>query len=176
MVAKQLLNKDMKTYRTSTEGLTSAPEALVTFRINGVPVTMLLGDMAKWMKENKLTHETIRDARVNGIETGIFPVIKAKTEKAAEALSSVLKSKTKKPDVDTTVPVGDGWRFTKQSWARDIYVEIRNLGVGLDELVMEWQLGQPKGASAKQLQLPLQPREKFTEAQRLAAYDDAPPM
>lgn len=162
----------MKTYRASTQGLTSAPEALVTFKINGVPVALQLGDIARWLKENKLTRETIRDARVNGIETGIFPVIEAKTEKAATILTGVLKSKIRKPDVDCNVPVGDGWSFNTQAWARDTLDEILKLGVQLDELALEWRLGKPKHPQA-QLKLPLD-KPKFTPEQQAAAYSDSP--
>jgi hypothetical protein len=163
----------MKTYLKSTQGLASAPEALATFTINSVPVSIQLGELGPWLKKHGLTRETIRGVKVNDIDTGIFPVIEVKTERAAKALQSVIKKSVTKADVPDVIEVGDGWSFNKQSWARDVYNEIRALGVGLDELKMEWMLGKPKGLSAHQMELALNPPKKVKTKEQLAAEEAA---
>jgi hypothetical protein len=155
----------MKTYLKTDRGLSSAPEALVTMSIKGDIVSLQLKDIPAYLKANGLRNALPHGCTVDGVKTGAFPVIEPKTDRAALALSAV---------VGHPVPVGDGWSFATQGQAHDIAQALKQLGVQMDELAMEWMLGKPKGLSAPQMELALQPKERFTQAERDAAVADSP--
>lgn len=136
----------MTKYLKSLAGLTSAPETLVQMSIGGTIMSMTLAEVPSVLKAEGLVNALPNAVMVNGVKTGVFPVIEPKTAGAACALSAV---------VGYPVPLGDGVRFSTQRQAGDIARELKKLGVQMDELVMEWQLGRARGATAAQLQLPL---------------------
>ena len=159
-------NETMTKYLKSLAGLTSAPETLVQISIGGTIMSMTLAEIPSVLKAAGLVNALPNAVMVNGVKTGAFPVIEPKTVGAALALSSV---------VGYPVPLGDGVRFCTQSQARYVAKALLNLGTSLDELVMEWQLGRPRGATAAQMELPMShgttKPSPFTQAQRDAASE-----
>jgi hypothetical protein len=133
----------MKTYLKTQRGLSSAPEALVTMSIKGSIVSLQLKDVPAYLKVNGLRDAMPHGCTIDGMKTGAFPVIEPKTDKAALALSAIVRH---------PVPIGDGWSFATQGQANEIAWELKKLGVNMDELVMEWMLGKPQGAPVTSFQ------------------------
>ena len=109
-------------------------------------MSMTLAEIPSVLKAEGLENTLPNAVMVDGVKTGVFPVIEPKTVNAALALSSV---------VGYPVPLGDGVRFSTQMQARGVAVALKKLGTDMDELVMEWQLGRPRGATTKQMELPI---------------------
>jgi hypothetical protein len=139
----------MTKYLKSLAGLSSAPEALVQMSIAGTIITVQLAEVPQVLAENGWENNLPRDVTCNGVKTGVFPVIEPKTQDAALALSAVM---------GYPVPVGDGVRFCTQRQARDILRVLKKLGTNLDDLVREWQMGKPQGATAQDLVTAPKPR------------------
>lgn len=104
-------------------------------------MSLTLAEIPAVLKAEGMTNMLPNAVTCEGRKTGAFPVIEPKSPRAAGALSGV---------VGYEVPLGDGVRFATQRQAADIARALLRLGVHLDELVMEWQLGKPQGPATNQ--------------------------
>lgn len=165
MVDKQPPTRHMKTYRVSERRLAHAPEAVVKMNWGGDigTVELRVDEIDAFVRENKLRHKTPHGTTTtDGRKAWVNPCIIAKTPEAACALSAV---------VGYPVHPGDGVSAATKAAAHDWYQALMELGVSQDQLIKEWRMG---AHQEPQLMLPLQPKERFTQAERDAVVADSP--
>lgn len=128
----------MKTYRINERNLAYAPETLVKVKFAGTGVweDLRLDEVGNYVRNNNLSSAMVVGAEVNGRKTGVFPCIEVKTEAASKAISKI---------AGYPVEVGDGISLACGSQARRTLQSLVNLGVDLDELVLNWRVAPPTG-------------------------------
>jgi hypothetical protein len=131
----------MKTYKVSDRNLVSSPETVVCLRwSDGKENSVALKDMPAFLRVAGRTGEwPVRTETEEGLKTGVFPVIVARTEKAAAIMTGKL---------GYCIAVEDGVSLSTQNQARALAESLKGLGLSMDELVMEWRIGKAQPASA----------------------------
>jgi hypothetical protein len=155
----------MKTYRVNERGLVHAPEAVVKVNWGGAigTVELRVDEIDAFVKKEWLFRRNpFNTTTTDGRKAWINPCIIAKTPEAACAISAI---------VGYPVMQGDGVSAATKAMAHDWWQALMELNVSEDQLVKEWRMG---AIPESQLQLPLQPKEKFSQAERDAAMADAP--
>ena len=152
----------MKTYRISEASLT-APEGVVI--VMEFPTmgrhTVLLNEAAGYIKSTQglCGRMPTRVSLEDGRKVGAFPTITARTELAAEALSTL---------VGYPIVPGDGVRCATQLQAREIATTLhRGYGVPMKNLECQWMVTPPEPVVSNK-------RPLATEAQVAAQFEDSP--
>lgn len=119
------------------------PTLLVTTMLAGVTTTITLAELPDYLERERMENVMPRGTEVDGVKTGIFPVLCPQTKAASIALKAH----------GYPVEVGDGYSFATQAQACAITRAITQLAVRLDELTLDWMVGDAQGATARQLEL-----------------------
>lgn len=163
--------KTRKTYRISDLGLQAQDQIDLKLNWAGYQFQMALGEIweyAIFSKEMKAS-APIRAELMDGRKVGIFATIKAKSDRAAGALSILHGA---------PIEVGDGWSFSRQSLAERELCILVDHGISLDDIEVGWMIG----TKVEQAELPLQgggPRDtelmnRVREAAIKAQLEDSP--
>jgi len=131
----------MKTYKVSDRNLVSSPSTVVCLRwADGKENAVSLGDLPNFLRVAGRTGEwPVRTETEDGLKTGVFPVIVARTEKAAAIMTGKL---------GYCIDVEDGVSLSTQNQARALAEALKALGLSMDELTMEWRIGKAQPAFA----------------------------
>ncbi len=125
-----------KAYTVNSMGLSRAQEAMAILRFKGGPVVQaLIMDLPAIVREKGLRTTKVMSCEVEGIPTAVFPVVAARSRRAAAALSVITK---------TPITKGDGASCWSQDQAYEIARSVKLMGVPTKELRMEWMVGKPK--------------------------------
>jgi hypothetical protein len=147
----------MKTqYREDRRGYVSAPDAVVFVSVGDTIVESLVSDLKDSLKKSKLSYKAIHGTWLDSERTqkcSVFPVLRPKTKAA------VVGMRARGYDVAE----GVGYSFSNQGWAVDVAREVEALGVGLDELELEWMMGPKVAPKPQQLPLNLSTQESIQE-------------
>lgn len=136
-------------YTAKSLGLLEDPNVVVRVEWDNCRKTVTecrLRELPKVARREKLTFNSVKRCEANGVEASVFPVLVARTRRAAKAMSEA---------TGFDITKGDGKSCGRQSIASNLGWELVGMGIQPQELKLKWMVGsKPKRAYKASLDAP----------------------